>query len=98
MTDDRSLDGNVAAGSLRTYFSVDVTAALGQCDHCGRVGPLAETQVYLPAPGIVLRCRGCDGVLLRIVEAPGRAWLDMRGLRVLQIGGPGPEVSASPGR
>jgi hypothetical protein len=24
-------------------------------------------------------------VLLRVVEGPGRAWLDMRGLRTLQV-------------
>ncbi|MDQ1671105.1 MAG: hypothetical protein QOE40_3166, partial [Actinomycetota bacterium] len=27
----------------------------------------------------------CDGVLLRLVSAPGRTWLDMRGLRSLQV-------------
>lgn len=85
MTTERFLDGNAAAGVLASFFAVDVTAALGECDHCGRVGRLAEARVYLPAPGVVVRCRGCDGVLLRVVEAPGRAWLDMRGLRTLQV-------------
>jgi hypothetical protein len=80
------LDGNAVAGPLSAFFAVDVTAALGQCDACGLTGPLAETRVYVQAPGLVVRCRGCDGVLLRVVEAPGRVWLDMRGLRVLQVG------------
>ena len=78
------LDGNAAAGPLSAFFAADVTAALGECDHCGQVGRLAEARVYL-GPGIVVRCRGCDGVLLRVVEGPGRAWLDMRGLRTLQV-------------
>jgi hypothetical protein len=80
------LDGNAAAGPLSAFFAVDVTAALGQCDTCGLTGRLAETRVYVQAPGLVMRCRGCDGVLLRVVEGPGRAWLDMRGLRTLQVG------------
>lgn len=85
MTAENFLDGNVAGGPLQAFFSVDITAAIGECDHCGQTGRIAETRVYLQAPGIVVRCRGCEGVLLRVVEGPGRAWLDMRGLRTLQV-------------
>jgi hypothetical protein len=28
---------------------------------------------------------GCDGVLLRIVAGPGRSWVDLRGLSVLEV-------------
>ncbi|MGZ4589651.1 MAG: DUF6510 family protein [Actinomycetes bacterium] len=35
-----------------------------------------------------MRCRGCDGVLLRVVSTPGRTWLDMRGLRQLELATP----------
>ncbi|MGZ4492953.1 MAG: DUF6510 family protein [Nocardioidaceae bacterium] len=85
---DGFLDGNAAAGPLSELFAVDVTAATGQCEGCGRSARLAETRVYLQAPGLVVRCRGCDGVLLRVVSTPGRTWLDMRGLRQLELATP----------
>jgi uncharacterized protein DUF6510 len=79
------LDGNAAAGELRTIFAVDVTAATGQCAACGRTGPLGAARAYQQAPGLVLRCVGCDGVLLRVVAGPDRTWLDSRGLAYLQF-------------
>lgn len=80
-----ALDGNAAAGPLREIFAVELTAAIGRCAGCGRTGALAEARCYGPAPGIVLRCAGCDGVLLRLVTTADRAWLDMRGLVALQL-------------
>ncbi|MGH8969083.1 MAG: DUF6510 family protein [Actinomycetes bacterium] len=85
MSANTHLDGNAAAGPLHTFFAVDLMAAVGQCDGCGQSGRLAEATAYVQAPGVVVRCRSCEGVLLRVVEAPGRAWLDMRGLRNLQL-------------
>lgn len=82
------LDGNAAAGELSAVFAVDLTAAVAQCAGCGRRGALATTALYLSAPGLVLRCRGCDGVLVRLVSAPGRQWLDLRGVAVLQLARP----------
>jgi hypothetical protein len=79
------LDGNAAAGDLRTIFAVDVTAAIGQCANCGQTAPLGTAQLYNQAPGMVARCTGCESVLLRMVAAPGRAWLDVRGLTYLQL-------------
>jgi hypothetical protein len=84
-TTDRHLDGNAAAGRLREVFAVDVTAAHGQCVACGSVAPLAETRLYVDAPGLVLRCAGCDSVLLRLVSGGGRHWLDVRGLAYVQF-------------
>jgi hypothetical protein len=79
------LDGNAAAGELRTIFAVDVTAATGQCASCGQTAPFGTAQLYNRAPGIVARCSACDAVLLRLVTAPSRAWLDVRGLTYLQL-------------
>ncbi len=79
------VDGNALAGPLQEVFSVDVTAAVARCDGCGRTGPIAEARVYDRAPGLVARCLGCDQVLVRLVRAPGRAWLDVRGLTYLQL-------------
>ena len=79
------LDGNAAAGPLRTLFAVDLTAAVGRCDGCGRSGTLGQARLHSQAPGLVLRCPACDQVLLRLVTAPDRAWLDLRGLTSLQV-------------
>jgi hypothetical protein len=35
--------------------------------------------------GKIVRCPSCDNVLIRIVHARGRYFLDMRGVRVLEI-------------
>ncbi len=81
----RFLDGNAIGGVLAGVFAVDVTAAVGRCAGCGREAVLAETHVYVDAPGTVVRCAGCEAVLLRVVQAPDRTWLDLRGLAVLQL-------------
>ena len=66
-------------------FTLEITAASGQCDGCGRTGVLAEGRLWASAPGLVLRCVGCDGVLLRVVSGGGRTWLDLRGLRFVEL-------------
>jgi hypothetical protein len=79
------LDGNAMAGTLRELFAVELTAARGTCASCGRTGPLADAVVYARAPGVVARCRGCEAVLLRVVAAPARTMLDLRGLAVIEV-------------
>jgi Family of unknown function (DUF6510) len=78
-------DGNALAGPLREIFAVDVTVAIQRCVNCGRTGPLAALRVYRHAPGLVARCPGCDGVVLRLVRGPSAAWLDLTGTTSLQI-------------
>ena len=78
------VDGNVLAGALRTIFAVDVTGARGRCAACGHTGPLAEARVF-PAAGYVARCVSCDAVLMRLVEAPGRTFLDLHGIALLEV-------------
>ncbi|HEY5986021.1 MAG TPA: DUF6510 family protein [Streptosporangiaceae bacterium] len=84
-TGESVLDGNALAGALAEMFTVEVTAAVGRCASCLRTAPLADTVVYVNAPGMVARCRGCGAVLLRVVRAPGRAWIDLRGLQCLEM-------------
>jgi hypothetical protein len=81
-------DGNALAGHMQDVFRVDVTTAVGRCTQCGRTGPMAEVRVFDHAPGVVARCPVCDQVLLRLVQGPGRAWLDLRGLTYLQLAVP----------
>ena len=82
---DLSSDGTALAGPFHDVLCVDVTTAVGRCGRCGRTGPMAEVRVFDHAPGVVARCPACDQVLLRLVQGPGRAWLDVRGLTYLQL-------------
>jgi len=77
------LDGNAAAGELSNIFTMDVTAAMGQCAHCGATKHFAEAHLYMQGPGIVARCCVCQHVLLRLVNARERVFLDLRGMRCL---------------
>jgi hypothetical protein len=79
------LDGNAAAGALAEVFALDVTVAITTCAACGDARPVAELRAYLRTPGVVLRCASCEAVLIRLVRAPDRAWLDLRGTRALQV-------------
>jgi Family of unknown function (DUF6510) len=80
------LDGNAAAGALAEVFAPEMTLAVTTCATCGDARALGELRAYLQAPGIVLRCHSCGSVELRLVRAGDRAWLDLRGVRVLQVG------------
>jgi hypothetical protein len=82
---DGYTDGNELAGPLSEIFAVDVTAAVDWCAHCGWTGPMAALRLYGRAPGWVARCPDCDEVMLRLVRGPACAWLDLRGMRSLQI-------------
>ena len=84
---DTSLDGNAAAGALGDLFSFDVTMAVSTCASCGDGRPVAELRAYLDAPGLVLRCASCGAAQLRLVRSGDRAWLDLRGMQVLEIHG-----------
>jgi hypothetical protein len=79
------LDGNVLAGVFRELFQHELTIAKGTCAECGRIGPLGETRVYAQAPGAVVRCPGCDSVLMTIVKEDERYWLGFDRLRCLEI-------------
>jgi hypothetical protein len=81
------LDGNAIAGLLFDVFGTEMTTATGVCGHCGATGQLAETAVYLQAPGTVVRCRSCGDVLMVLVTRHGIACVDLRGLVTLEGSG-----------
>ena len=83
--DDTTLDGNAAAGDLQELFAVEVTQAVGVCAECGDSGPLAEAHAFALAPGLTLRCPGCEAVLARLVHLPGRTLVELRGLRRIEL-------------
>jgi Zn finger protein HypA/HybF involved in hydrogenase expression len=78
------LDGNAAAGLLQEVFTVDVTVARGTCASCGAVEAVGAVHVYVSA-GVVLRCPHCDSALMRVVSGRGRMWVDVTGLRTLEL-------------
>ena len=78
------LDGNAAAGVLREVFGSEMTTALGTCGSCLAVGPVGAVHVYVSA-GMVLRCPSCEAVLMRIVESESRLWVDLTGLRSIEL-------------
>ncbi len=83
--DDETLDGNAAAGALAAAFGTEMTEVPGRCAHCGTVNLVAELRAYVRAPGVILRCPVCAGVVLRIVETATATYLDARGAAFLRI-------------
>lgn len=48
-----------------------MTTASGVCAHCGTSARIAELAVYTRAPGAVVRCRNCGGVVMVLVDIRG---------------------------
>lgn len=86
--DERRLDGNAIGGLLREIFVVEMTAAQSTCAHCGAINEVGRVQVYVQAPGTVVRCPDCEQVLMRIVRGRGRYWVDLTGIRSLEFAEP----------
>jgi uncharacterized protein DUF6510 len=78
------LDGNAIGGHLIETFGVEMTAASGVCGNCGARAAVAETVVFLRAPGTVARCRNCEAVLIVLVDIRGVTCVDLRGLAALE--------------
>jgi hypothetical protein len=80
---EAALDAQAAAGALSQIFSRDVTAATAICAGCGRTGAFAELRLYGGQTRFVLRCPGCDAVLMRLAATTRGYWFEMQGLRSL---------------
>jgi len=83
--EEMRLDGNAIGGLLREIFTVEMTSAVGTCASCGAVNEVGRVQVYAHAAGTVVRCPGCEQVLMKIVRGGGRCWVDMTGVRCLEF-------------
>jgi len=84
-TADLKLDGNALGGLLGEVLVGEVTVARSTCASCGAVNEIGAVAVYMQAPGAVARCPSCEAVLLRIVQAGGRIWVDFRGVACLEL-------------
>jgi hypothetical protein len=82
---ENRLDGNAAAGVLEQIFPFEMTTVEATCAGCGQVNVIGALVVYKHGMGTIVRCPSCEWVLIRVAEIKGCYWLDMRGLRVLQI-------------
>ncbi len=78
------LDGNSIAAVLEEVFGRDMTLASGRCSGCGAEREVGALHVYRAA-GIVVRCPDCDTVLMRIVVAGDRKWIDFSGLSTVLV-------------
>lgn len=78
------LDGNAAAGILQEVFVAEVTTAIGTCAGCGAVEAVGAVHVY-NAAGTVLRCPHCEAVLMKLVTDGTRIWIDIGGVRTLEL-------------
>jgi hypothetical protein len=78
------LDGSAIAGLLQELFAVEMTTAIGTCGDWGAPGRVGAAHVYRGA-GIVLRCPHGDNVLAKIVKNESRIWIDLTGIRTLEV-------------
>ena len=78
-----ALDGNAIGGILNHVFGREMTLARAECGHCGGRCALAECEVYLGGPGVVVRCRVCHNVMMVLVEVREMICVDLGGLSAL---------------
>ena len=83
--DEQRLDGNAAAGLLDEIFRMEATSAVVTCVHCGERGAVGEAHVYARGPGLVMRCPGCQDVLMRFARIRDRLVADVRGVRQMMF-------------
>ena len=86
---ENKLDGNAAAGILQEIFPFEMTLVQATCTSCGATDAIGATAVYMHGMGTIVRCPSCDTALIRVAHVKGRYFLDMRGVRVLQISAEG---------
>jgi Family of unknown function (DUF6510) len=81
------LDGNAIAGLLYEVFGREMTTASGVCASCGATHAVAELEVYLRAPGTVVRCASCKNIVMVLATIRGITCIDLGGLDGLQPSG-----------
>ncbi len=79
------LDGNALAGVLSEIFDREMTICPAQCAHCGQEGEIGTLLAFIEGPGLVLRCPGCEGIIMRIVKTSNGIYLDLRGAAYLRL-------------
>jgi hypothetical protein len=80
-----ALDGNAIGGMLCEIYGREMTMAQAVCGRCTARGTLAECEVYLGGPGVVVRCRVCHSVVMVLVEVREMVCVDHGGLSRLDL-------------
>ena len=83
---EMKLDDNATGGMLQVTFPFDMSLVHATCAGCGATNALEAVAAYMHGMGTVLRCQSCETVLIRMAQVRGHYLLDMRGVRVLEIG------------
>ena len=84
------LDGNAMAGLMRELFVGDITAARGACAACGSIADIGEQHAFMYplSPGAVLRCAGCESVLMVVVHTRTSVRVGFRDLAWIEVSQP----------
>jgi hypothetical protein len=78
-TQSLMLDGNALAGLLHELFYAEMTVAPVECATCGRHGEMGSLWAFVESPGYILRCPGCQNIIMRISMTPEQVFVDARG-------------------
>jgi hypothetical protein len=84
LDDPLVLDANAMAGELTAMMGVDITAYVARCAHCGNRDAIGSLRAWTRGPGVVLRCVICSEIVVRWVQTPTGARVDLRGAAFLQ--------------
>lgn len=79
------LDGNCLGGLLAEIFRFDMSNAETVCGGCEMVRPVGALLVYRHEMGAVVRCAGCDHVLMQIAALPGKYRLNLSGMSWFEV-------------
>ncbi len=85
MNQELMLDGNAVAGLFYELFSREMTTVPAECAHCGNRAEMGALHAFTQAPGIVLRCPACDGMIMRMVVTDDSVYLDVRGATYIRL-------------
>jgi predicted Zn finger-like uncharacterized protein len=69
---------------LFDVFGSEMTDAKCVCATCGAQFLVAQTEVYLRAPGTVVRCHRCRATLMVFVAVRGVTCVDLNGVAALE--------------
>jgi hypothetical protein len=86
VADSLTLDANAAAGMLMEIFGTEMTVAASRCASCGNHAQIGTLHAYMRAPGLVLRCRVCAQVVIRVMRRQDGSYLvDARGAAYIRM-------------
>lgn len=73
------LDGNAVAGILAEAFGGEMTDERIGCPSCRSVWAVGQCHAYPGGPGAVVRCCGCDAILLVIARRRTMSCVEVHG-------------------